>query len=122
MAENGVIMPVSAKNNEMMYGGWCLGIGPFFVRWESKWGLRLVREPLLLREDLGREWKALLRTCSANVPGTVCVWVSASGVSATLPSASCVGLKIFGRADLCRDSAKQVNLMALAAPSVQKSE
>ena len=49
MAENGVIMPVSAKNNEMMYGGWCLGIGPFFVRWESKWGLRLVREPLLLR-------------------------------------------------------------------------
>ena len=43
-------------------------------------------------------------------------------VSATLPSASCVGLKIFGRADLCRDSAKQVNLMALAAPSVQKSE
>ena len=47
MAENGVIMPVSAKNNEMMYGGWCLGIGPFFVRGESKWGLRLVREPLL---------------------------------------------------------------------------
>ena len=73
-------------------------------------------------EDLGWEWKALLRTCSANVPGTVWVGVSASGVSATLPSASCVGLKIFGRADLCRDSAKQVNLMALAAPSVQKSE
>ena len=60
----------------------------------------------------------LLRKCAWNGVGGV----SASGVSATLPSASCVGLKIFGRADLCRDSAKQVNLMALAAPSVQKSE
>ena len=28
LAENGVIMPVSAKNNEIMYRGWCVGIGP----------------------------------------------------------------------------------------------
>ena len=95
MAENGVKLPVSAKNNEIMYGGWCLGISPCFCGGESKWGLRLVREPLLTivflllarhspselgsalassvgcAGGLGREWKALLRTCSANVPGTV---------------------------------------------------
>ena len=36
----------------------------------SKWGLRLVREPLLLWGGLRREWKALWRE-SDTVPGTV---------------------------------------------------
>ena len=64
--------------------------------------------------ELSRNWKSQIVISKIQMRAGV----SASGVSATLPSASCVGLKISGRADLCRDSAKQVNLMALAAPSV----
>ena len=117
-AENGVKLPVSAKNNEMMYRGWCLGIGPFFVRWESKWGLRLVREPLL-RGRIGAGVEGSFKLCfSSFAPRQIeqarlrsvwrrlsdllrkCAWngvggVSASGVSALLSSASCVGLKIW---------------------------
>ena len=73
LAENGVIMPVSAKNNEMMYRGLVLGHRPFFCAMGEQMGLAACPRASFEWEDLGREWKALLRTCSANVPGTV--WV-----------------------------------------------
>ena len=122
------------------------GIGLFFVRWGEQMGLAACPRASFAVGGFGAGVEGSFKLCfSSFAPRQIeqarlrsvwrrlsdlfrkCAWngvggVSASGVSAPSASASCVGLKIFGRADLCRDSAKQVNLMALAAPSVQKSE
>ena len=80
-------------------GGFGAGVEGSFKLCFSSFAPRQIERARL--RSVWRRLSDLLRKCAWNDVGGV----SASGVSATLPSASCVGLKIFGRADLGRDSA-----------------